>query len=369
MTARFEVGELVDVVIKGARIVEADATGVMVEAKDMDAMWLDLSAVTVTRVAPKEWPPRSGDVWRGVGGERFFARATDDDDVILLSERTHGGNAWPNEMLASYGPAELVWREGWSPKPEPAGPPAAEPEPDQRAEKIAGLRELADWFEANPDVPLPYWTTVEVSMAINNFDLADRSNASYRAELIRVAGVVGAEPRLDDSHPGFYRRFRGASYRVFYIPRDEPTEDIALGVGEVADPAEGSGSATAPVETSRAGDTDAAPEASAVATTQPGDADSPAGPAASVDDPPGDAVHEDSRPQDRPGPAAVTPDVWVSIRRRGIHYHGFHGLGTPGQYTACGRAARANGTLLPLAEATAFGAVPCPRCYAEQVAA
>lgn len=61
--------------------------------------------------------------------------------------------------------------------------------------------------------------------------------------------------------------------------------------------------------------------------------------------------------------AAVTPDVWVSIRRRGIHYHGFHGLGTPGQYTACGRAARANGTLLPLAKATAFGAVPCPRCY------
>jgi hypothetical protein len=32
-------------------------------------------------------------------------------------------------------------------------------------------------------------------------------------------------------------------------------------------------------------------------------------------------------------------------------------------YTACGRAARPNGNRIPLAEAVAFGAVPCPRCY------
>jgi hypothetical protein len=111
--------------------------------------------------------------------------------------------------------------------------------------------------------------------------------------------------------------------------------------GEVADPVEGAGSATAPVEeTSRTGDTDAAPEASAVATTQPGNAAVPA-----------PVVTGDG--------AAVTPDVWVPIRRRGTNYH------RPGEQrsTACGRNMFPNGVRLLVDEALVFGAVPCPRCY------
>ena len=94
--------------------------------------------------------------------------------------------------------------------------------------------------------------------------------------------------------------------------------------------------------------------------------------AAGVTDPPADGEPEAVRLDDGGTPAAVpapvasgdgaavTPDVWVARRRRDIAYHQ---VAVADVFTVCGRVARANGQRLTRAEAEAFGAVPCDRCY------
>ncbi len=201
-----------------------------------------------------------------------------------------------------------------------------------RAETLAGLRELADWLEANPEVPLPY-------LSFGYFP-ANRLDgmAAALAELFRVADAMDAVPgvpygnhvvALGPQHRG------GVRYEVIVC---DAAEDFALGVGEVAGPAEGSGSATAPTESAAA---DFVPAADGA---QPAKAGTPAAVPAPV-------VSGDG--------AAVTPDVWVPIRRRGTNYH------RPGEQrsTVCGRNMFPNGVRLLVDEALTFGAVPCPRCY------
>lgn len=160
---------------------------------------------------------------------------------------------------------------------------------------------------------------------------------------------VRLQPEL--FQPGFLRRqasfwgggevagFRVNGVGVEDVPNDEreqllaaeAAEDIPAGGEEAAGPAEGSGSATAPSE-------------------------SGAQPAACLEE-----VGGSDSGQGKAEPPTVH-DVWVSIRRRGIHYHQLD-VQAHDRFTDCGRSARPNGTRLPLAEAEAFGAVPCPRCY------
>lgn len=147
--------------------------------------------------------------------------------------------------------------------------------------------------------------------------------------------------------------------------------DIPVAGEEVAGPVEGAGSATAPTESSPAGP--------AVAPTTPGGdggdcrlQDRPGAETAAGDAlPPADGAHDAGTPESGgvsaavPAPvvtgdgAAVTPDVWVPIRRRGTNYH------RPGEQrsTDCGRNMFPNGVRLLVDEALVFGAVPCPRCY------
>ena len=257
MSARYEVGELVDVLIRNGRIVEADATSVMVEAKDMDAMWLDLNAVQVTRVAPKEWPPQTGDVWEDAAGDQWFARTHPDVDGVSLSSmdgRKFSG--WDAvTILEAHGPMRLVYRRGWSPKPEPAGPPADEPDrlvpEDPRAATILGLREMADWLEANPSVPLP-WYSSSLTAYVDH-DPATSTKAASIEVLRRASEATGVE--LDESmHLSLRKSFTG---RVRYDAvlcnwatpdePDEPDESLPGAGEEVAGP--GAGSATAPAET------------------------------------------------------------------------------------------------------------------------
>lgn len=229
-----------------------------------------------------------------------------------------------------------------------------------RAEKIAGVRELADWLEANPDAPLPWWADVTVMVSINNLDgMGGASDEVRLAELVRIADLMGVTADLRDEpaapHPHADKVFRGrTAYRLVLVTdayrRDY--KDIPGAGEEVVGP--GAGSATAPAESS------------------------PAGPVASADDPPADAVSGDSRPQDRPGTAAVpapdssgdgaavAPDVWVAVRRRGVTYHDANGPvihGGTESLTVCGRSMR-TGSRLPLAEARDdLGGVRCVACH------
>lgn len=414
MSARYEVGEHVDVLIRNARVVETDPWGVMVERDDMDASYFVLAAVTVTRVAPKEWPPVPGDIWEAVGGQQWFARADERNgtrlvgsDALLASE--------PAEAVLHDGPLRLMYRRGWSPKPEPAGPPAVErlvPE-DPRAATILGLRDMVDWLEANPSVPLPYYDAgltayVDHDPAIDKAAAIEVLHRASEATGIDLDGNMHLELRKT-----FAGRARYNAILCNWATPDEPDEDLPGGggeeaaglVGPVAAPSddspgrveEAAGSTatalarqdepvTAPADkwaavipnphplencgplTLKLAPGDACPTCGTVPPAE----SSPAGPVVPADDPPADAVLGVSRPLDRSGPAAdsvpgydgdgaaVTPDVWVPRRRAGINYHR---IAVADVFTTCGRAARASGSRMPLAEAKVFGAVPCPRCF------
>jgi hypothetical protein len=136
-----------------------------------------------------------------------------------------------------------------------------------RADYVAGLRQLADLI-ATTSGPLPRY-------AINvSGGLGSGTDVESAAKALNIPFIV---QDYDDGA----RHYRALSMvgpveiRLSYV--EFVDTETTPGEGEqVADPDVGPGSATAPTESSRAGDTDAAPEASAVATTQPEDAAVPA---------------------------------------------------------------------------------------------
>jgi hypothetical protein len=106
-------GELVDITIRGARVRELDSLNYLSATYDQGTLSIRPGAndVTVTRVAPPEWPPRPGDVWVD----------RDDDVWIGVDAERLGylGTAIPEDadlVLRNNGPLRLVHR-----KPEPDG--------------------------------------------------------------------------------------------------------------------------------------------------------------------------------------------------------------------------------------------------------
>jgi hypothetical protein len=389
MTARYEVGELVNLEFRRLPVVSADGTHLVCQLPNTGGqlvMPLDHAGLTVTRVAPKEWPPRPGDIWETADGRQWFARHDIGAGVRLACEDANSPSEMADWVMDHFGRMRLVYRRGWSPTPEPATEPTAPAEVDKRAATIAGLREMADWLEANPSVYVDK-DSAELSMfawqSNGRYGMSDEEQA---AEIRRVAEIIGSDPtegKPGGPHSRVVKTFSGGvKYELIHV-LSRTTTDVAPEGGEVADVEHyhvrgtaglpGENEAECACGVTYAG-FDSHAEAVAALEQHITAEDSPAGPAASVDDPPGDAVLGDCRPQDRPGQtaapsptsngvgAAVPPDVWVARRRRGIHYHQADGRqGT--DYTDCGRAARPNGNRIPLTEAEAFGAVPCPRCY------
>lgn len=246
-------GELVDITIRGARV-EAFNGGYTTFAPKAGAhitIETGSAGVDITRVAPREWPPQAGDVWVGESGDQFFARTGEDGDAEWLVPVSGGSiSSYPEEILASFGPLRLAYRRGWSPEPAPAADADAE-KVDKRAEVIAGLREMADWYEANPGIPLDLYGWQMLN------SLSGPNDEAARAELLRVAELVGEPANLTANHPDVKKMFRGrVAYRAYYIPTAKPAdeaanEDLTGGGGEVAGPAGVSGPATAPASLPR----------------------------------------------------------------------------------------------------------------------
>ncbi|WUI02071.1 hypothetical protein OHR68_09775 [Spirillospora sp. NBC_00431] len=116
-------GEYGDITIKDARISTAhESTGVL-HAKTQAGGFLtfkpDDPQVTFERVAPAEWPPRPGDLWRDRDGDTWHSVLVDDDDtadeayVILRPGRSskHHGTAELHDIVQWHGPLTLVHRE------------------------------------------------------------------------------------------------------------------------------------------------------------------------------------------------------------------------------------------------------------------
>ena len=83
-------------------------------------------------------------------------------------------------------------------------------DPGQRREFIRGLRELAAFLDANPDVPVPLYGT-EISLH------ALGSDAEKFGAVDQIAGLIGAET-VDGGHYSASRNFGPIEYRAVAIP-------------------------------------------------------------------------------------------------------------------------------------------------------
>jgi hypothetical protein len=121
----FKPGEIVDITIKGARVVGVHhsltidipnphdgVTGGDARVVDLPIGW---DAVTVERVPPAEWPPQPGDLWKEeVDGALWFAQGFGASQMAMLPAHVRGNTdcALPDYVLETFGPLTLVHREG-----------------------------------------------------------------------------------------------------------------------------------------------------------------------------------------------------------------------------------------------------------------
>jgi hypothetical protein len=85
---------------------------------------------------------------------------------------------------------------------------------EERVRLIAGLRDLADFFDRNPDVPAPERADILVFPP-------DASDAEMFAEIDIIAAMIGSSASDDNSPSGHYsavRDFGPVQYRAVAIP-------------------------------------------------------------------------------------------------------------------------------------------------------
>jgi hypothetical protein len=117
----FKPGDRVDITIKGARVRLVREHLSMLGENVADQLSYETDGgfvasvvltedVTVERVAPAEWPPRPGDLWRDKDGAIWFAVAHPHHSGPHL--RGHDDGIAPADFIAeNYGPLTLVRRE------------------------------------------------------------------------------------------------------------------------------------------------------------------------------------------------------------------------------------------------------------------
>jgi hypothetical protein len=79
---------------------------------------------------------------------------------------------------------------------------------------IAGLRELADWYEQHPDAALPMYPSMLVCV-----HATDDGDGLYEVE--RMAGILGVKPQYSvGQQVAAERAFGSLELRVYYNTRD-----------------------------------------------------------------------------------------------------------------------------------------------------
>lgn len=135
MSAPFQPGEIVDVVIKGVRVRHEDADGVVTVLAENPlgaVTWYEMPPqAAITRVAPAEWPPLPGDKWRDGEGRPWFAIDVTDpvchEEQFVALVNTFGARLTnPYADVVKYGPFTLVHREEQDAPAEPEAALAAE---------------------------------------------------------------------------------------------------------------------------------------------------------------------------------------------------------------------------------------------------
>ncbi|WP_431728645.1 hypothetical protein [Verrucosispora sp. TAA-831] len=118
----FKPGELVDITIRQAKVI-ADGGVLTVTYDEQHNERIDVmrgNRVTVERVAPADWPPEVGDVWRDRENVLWFIslREVGDDfrtEKVFTPSSTRAVNRYTSyqadRLLADRGPLTLVHRE------------------------------------------------------------------------------------------------------------------------------------------------------------------------------------------------------------------------------------------------------------------
>ncbi|NUW30742.1 hypothetical protein HTZ77_04800 [Nonomuraea sp. SMC257] len=98
-----------------------------------------------------------------------------------------------------------------------------------RAQLIDGLRALADFLDTHPDVPTNSWAHVSYSVTANDVD--GGSEDAKRAEVGRVAAILGVTPTLSDSgsHYTALRTFGPVEFRATAITQEHMAMHEASG--------------------------------------------------------------------------------------------------------------------------------------------
>ncbi|TDE20853.1 hypothetical protein E1295_47005 [Nonomuraea mesophila] len=117
-----QVGDLVDITIKGARVTDGVShehmqgrsfvartvghvgTYTFVVCPDVPAVAVQV----VERAMPAKWPPCPGDIWRDKDNDLWFAHR-ERDDIVLTN--TEGWVTSPTDVHSTWGPLALVRRE------------------------------------------------------------------------------------------------------------------------------------------------------------------------------------------------------------------------------------------------------------------
>lgn len=103
--------------------------------------------------------------------------------------------------------------------------PDADREARDRTAALTGLRDLIDYLTTHPAVPMPWQIAVTVYPSIGE------SDAAGRADVDRIAELLGVQPYETDTGHGHYiaeRSWGPVSYRAVAIPDHAMTAHEAL---------------------------------------------------------------------------------------------------------------------------------------------
>ncbi|MGP4104957.1 hypothetical protein [Nonomuraea sp. KM90] len=98
-----------------------------------------------------------------------------------------------------------------------------------RAQIIDGLRALADFLDEHPGVPVNSWAHVSYSVISADIDSTGDQDDAERAEVDRVAALLGVTPTLSDngSHYTALRTFGPVEYRATAITEEHMAKHCA----------------------------------------------------------------------------------------------------------------------------------------------
>lgn len=101
-------------------------------------------------------------------------------------------------------------------------------EKTERDQIIAGYRELLDFAEIHPDLPLG-------RSELNSFCVLADNDDTGRAEIERIAAILQAPANLAGSQPSVRRVFGAITYTAFYCTRQSMKDhDFVMRVGREA---------------------------------------------------------------------------------------------------------------------------------------